>query len=107
MTDTQKQTKLEQTKWCYLCTFGVTFQGIGAGTMLGAYSKLMNRIPRIERELKERGWDVKQTTCDEGGHYFNKVFFNTYEAKMSGSKSRDISRGILEKIASKHDMKLL
>ena len=106
MTNEQEQTKYK-TEWCYLCTFCVPFQGLGTGIMLSAYSKLMNSIPSIEKELEKQGWDLKKVICDHGGTYFNKEFYDYYEARMTGSKSRDIPRGTLEKIASKHGMKLL
>ena len=107
MINTQEQNKTEQTEWCYLCTFCVPFRSFGTGIMIGAYSKLMNSIPKIEGELKEQGWDVRKTICDSGGKYFDGVFYNYYEARMSGSKSRDIPKGTLEKITSKHGVKLL
>lgn len=107
MKNTQEQNKPEQTKGCYLCTFGVLYQGFGTGTMLQAYVRLMNGTKTIREDLRKLGWDVRDVTFDSDGHYFNKVFYDTYEAKMTGIKSKDIPRGTLEKIASKQEMKLL
>ena len=103
MTNTQEPDR----KGAYLCTFAVPFQGYGTGTMLGAYARLTNGVLRIGGELKRLGWKVEQTILDQGGHYFDNEFYQTYEAEMRGTKSKDISYETLEKIASEEGMKLI
>jgi len=112
----------QKTEWAYLCTFAVPFLGYGTGTMLGADASINMAIPILKDELKKLGWDVRAVEYEQDGHYFNDkgdlrtpntwpnksdVFYNTYEAKMRGIKSRDIPRRALEKIAIKEGLRLI